>query len=337
MKHAHRIQNAFSRFVFAIAFAASFASPLRISAAEATASDKWPKAVQEVRYLSAGDNTEQPALFYKPETKEARPLLVGLHSWSGEYHQSSSIPYAEWCISNGWVFIHPNFRGPNNTPAAMGSELVVQDIKSAVDFAKTNASVDPRRIYLVGASGGGSATLLMAGRTPEIWTAVSAWVPITDIKAWHAESVIKKQKYAGDMEESVGGKPVDGSPAEAEALKRSAITYLGKARSFPIDINAGIHDGHTGSVPISHSLNAFNLLAKPADRLTPEQIRHLTDKSTLPDSIPPFAGKDETYGRKTVLFRRESNNVRITLFEGGHEIVPEAALQWLSKQIKSVQ
>ncbi len=116
----------------------------------------WPEAVREIKYPSKADNTKQPALFYAPKVEaEQRPLLVGLHSWSSDYKQTMSVPYAKWCIEKKWNFIHPNFRGPNRRPEATGSELVVQDILSAVDYAKKNGAVDERRIYLVGASGGG--------------------------------------------------------------------------------------------------------------------------------------------------------------------------------------
>ena len=40
--------------------------------------DGWPAGVREVRYPSTADKTEQPALFYSPDAKEPRPLLVGL-------------------------------------------------------------------------------------------------------------------------------------------------------------------------------------------------------------------------------------------------------------------
>jgi hypothetical protein len=38
---------------------------------------------------------------------------------------------------------------------------------------------------------------------------------------------------------------------------------------------------------------------------------------------------DPTYGDKRVLFRRESGAARITLFDGAHEIVHDAAFEWL--------
>jgi hypothetical protein len=35
-----------------------------------------------------------------------------------------------------------------------------------------------------------------------------------------------------------------------------------------------------------------------------------------------------------VLFRRESGMVRVTVFDGGHEIIHHAALAWLAAQQK---
>ena len=109
----------------------------------------WPKEVQEIKYPSKADNTRQPALYYAPAGRdEPRPLLVGLHTWSSDYRQNNS-PYATWCIEHKWNFIHPNFRGPNRRPQATGSELVVADILSAVEFAKKNGAVDETRIRVV--------------------------------------------------------------------------------------------------------------------------------------------------------------------------------------------
>ncbi|MHC4482805.1 MAG: alpha/beta hydrolase family protein, partial [Planctomycetota bacterium] len=139
-----------------IAVAVVATSMLGTSGCRATNTSGWPKKVREIRYISAADSTLQPALFYAPKTRaKAAPLLVALHTWSGNYTQKMSIPYAEWCIKKGWFFIHPHFRGPNWTKEATGSELVVADIISAVDYAKRHADVDSSRIYLVGASGGG--------------------------------------------------------------------------------------------------------------------------------------------------------------------------------------
>ena len=293
----------------------------------------WPDAVHEIKYLSKADNTKQPALFYAPtERGKPRPLLVGLHSWSSDYKQMMSVPYAKWCIEHKWNFIHPNFRGPNRRPAATGSELVVKDILSAVEFAEQHAAVDQTRIFLVGASGGGYAALLMAGRAPEVWAGVSAWVPILDLAKWHAETTARKLKYAREIELSVGGKPLPGTKAAAEAKKRSTITYLTRAKGVALDINAGITDGHNGSVPISHSLEAFNLLAVKQDRIGAKAISEFVKTAKVPMALQGQVPVDATYDKKAVLFRWQSVAARVTIFQGGHELIPEAALQWLAKQ-----
>jgi len=292
----------------------------------------WPGEIQEIKYRSAADDTDQPALHFAPSTKEARPLLVGLHSWSSDYRQANTS-YGKWAVNHDWHFIHPNFRGRNRTPSSMGSELAVQDILSAVSWARQQGNIDPNRIYVIGASGGGYASLLMAGRAPELWAGVSAWVPISDLVKWHAETTARKLRYAGEIEAALGGhKPVPGTPAHADALKRSAITYMARARGVNLDINAGITDGHNGSVPISHSFEAFNALAEPKDRLSLALIGEFVKTAKVPAALRKEAAADASYGRKTVLFRRKSGAARVTIFQGGHEIIPEAGLQWLAEQ-----
>jgi len=295
----------------------------------------WPAEVNEIKYISSADSSLQPALFYAPKTKqEAVPLLVALHTWSGDYKQSTSVPYAKWCIEKGWVFIHPNFRGPNKNKEATGSEPVVADIVSAVDYAKAHAKVDSSRIYLVGASGGGYTSLLMAGRAPHIWAAVSAWVPIVDLNAWYYECRQAGRRYAGDIVKSCGGAPGTSGAVDLEYAKRSPITYLEKAKGLPLDINAGIKDGHTGSVPVSHSFTAFNLVALEKDRICEEDIKYFVEKAEVPPNLKQDV-TDPAYGQKLPLFRRCSGRARLTIFDGGHEIIHTAALDWLSKQKKT--
>lgn len=290
------------------------------------------RIIREIKYHSSVDNTMQLAISYQAETETPAPLLVGLHTWGGDYTQNCES-YARWCIQNGWNFIHPHFRGPNRTPQAMGSELAVQDIVDAVKYARENGKIDEQRIYLIGGSGGGYAALLMAGRHPEIWAGVSAWCPISDIKAWYAECKSRQSEYAEDIEKSCGGNPAIDRNAECEAVKRSACTYLSKARTVNLDINAGIHDGHTGSVPVSHSLLAFNLAAMPEDAISRADIDYIVNNRAIPERFG-IPAEDPLYGKNKVLFRKTSGNARITIFEGGHDLIPVSGLAWLESQRK---
>lgn len=313
----------------------------------------WPPEVGVIHFVSRGDGSLQPAAFYDSGTSAAKPLLVALHTWSFDFDQEMSVPYACWCIDHDWVLVAPSFRGPNNRPAAAGSALAVQDVLDAVEWARAHAAVDGRRIYLVGVSGGGHMTLLTlalgsamaagagasaAGRAPHLWAAASAWVPISDLAAWHAECRAAGRPYADDLARACGGAPGDSQAVDAQYRDRSPLTYLSPAITLPpiglrLDINAGILDGHGGSVPISHTLRAFNAVAAPGDRIAEADIRHFVEHATVPPGLQG-ATDDPLYGDQRVLFRRTSGSARVTIFDGGHEIIYEAALHWLGSQGK---
>ena len=294
-----------------------------------------------VTVMSSKDNTPQRMLYYahpeaaKAQKGEAVPLLVFLHSWNGNCSQGMEIlPEVK---QRKWVFAAPNFRGPNTSPQACASESAIKDVLDAVDYARKNARIDDSRIYLLGGSGGGHMALMMAAKAPSLWAAVSAWVPITDLARWHAENLISHKGYDKSLEKVCGGAP--GKPeTDREYRARSPLFFLEAAKGLPIDINAGISDGHKGgSVPISHSLRAFNVLAKANglnDKLLAEEdIAFMTEKEKIPETLASEKEND-LERRRTTLFRRISGPVRITIFEGGHEGEYAASYKWFSRQRK---
>ncbi|MBN1465147.1 right-handed parallel beta-helix repeat-containing protein [candidate division KSB1 bacterium] len=293
----------------------------------------WPEEVREIEYLSAADSSMQPALYYDSGSSHAKPLLVGLHSWSADYRQEANVPLAKWCLQKDWVFIHPDFRGPNRTPQATGSQLVVADILSAVDYARQHENVDSSRIYLIGASGGGYTALQVVAHAPQLWAGVSVWAPISDLVEWYHESAARGNAYADMLVASCGGVPGESDSVDAQYDQRSPRHFLQNAMSVALDINAGLQDGHTGSVPVSHALRAFNVLAADEQKLSDEQIDYFVTRAAVPAELQEDHD-DPYYSDKHVLFRRTSNKARVTLFDGGHEIIPNAALHWLQRQAK---
>ena len=288
-----------------------------------------------VDVTSTKDGSPQKVVYYQPDSAAknlagpAVPLLVFLHSWSGSIEQGPML--VGLAKQRGWVMIAPAFRGINNNPEACASDLASQDIIDAVEYAKAHARIDTDRIYLVGGSGGGHMSLVMASRVPGLWAAVSAWVPISDLTAWHAESTARKNNYAKMIEQCCGGKP--GPATEAEYRHRSPLFHLAAAKGVPLDINTGIHDGHTGSVPVSHSLLAFNVLAAPDKQVSVADIDFMVREQKIPTALATETQIDPER-QKATLFRRASGNARVTVFEGGHDSEPTAALEWLSRQRK---
>ena len=294
--------------------------------------------IKTISYFCSTDKSMQKAKCFVAEGSEVRPLLVALHTWSYTFEQDCTA-YAQFCLENNWNFIFPDFRGPNWTPDACGSDKVVEDIADAVAYMKQAAPVDEKRVYLIGGSGGGHCSLLLAARPPELWTAVSAWCAISDIAAWHDQSVRLERTYYEHIRSACGGNPAENEAAKAEAVKRSPLTYLGNASRVVLDISTGIHDGHTfagrsGSVPVSQTLNAYNVLAKEEDKISAEDIVFITENQQIPEKF----GKpevDPSFGEKNaVLFRRQSNLTRVTLFEGGHDCLTGPGLNWLARQVR---
>jgi len=300
---------------------------------------QYPDSVIDVTYKSSMDKSLQPMKVYHAKGNQPRPLLVALHSWSGNYKQKGwQIEAVQWCIKNNWHFIHPDFRGPNNNSKACGSDEAIQDIVDAVQHMQKNHQVDNNCIYLLGSSGGGHMALMMAGRHPEIWAGVSAWVPISDINLWWAQKNIKKSKYfkyAKDIEKVLGGPPASDKKVIQNGLSRSPIYYLKNAKRINIDISAGVNDGRNGgSVPFTHSLLAYNAIVEDDYKIPEELIKEFYSKQSLPPELP--APKDDPlYKDKKLIFRKTTDHTRVNIFQGGHEIIPRAALNWLKEQTKS--
>ena len=283
---------------------------------------------REIRYVSSADKSEQPAMFYAPKSEAAVPLVVALHTWSSNYKSGHHKPIEQWCVKNGWAYIHPDFRGPNRRPEATGSRLVVDDIVSAVEYARKQTAIDASSVYLVGTSGGGYTALVMAGHRPKMWAGVSAWAAISDLKAWYSECKKAKRGYYKDIAASCGGAPGDNAAVDKEYRDRSPLSYLANAKGLMLHINTGIRDGHQGSVPISHSLLAFNEVADADAKISQDDIRFFVEKAQVPEHLGKSIS-DPSYGQKQPLFRRTSGNATVTIFDGGHELVPDAAMAWM--------
>lgn len=292
---------------------------------------------KKVSIQSTADGSQQPCYVILPEgfDPNGKPvtLLVSLHSWSGGVEQRNASLEKE-ADRLGWIYLFPHFRGPNSHPDACGSLKAQQDILDAVAWAQKTYPVDEKRIYLTGSSGGGHMTMLMVGRHPDPWAAASAWVGISDLASWHVKHA--KGRYGAMARKSCGGAPGDSPEVDAQYKARSPLTHLHRGGNVPLDIAAGVHDGHKGSVPIRQSLDAFNEIAKAVKGKTirEEEIAQLSrpngrlEKPTKSDRV-----EDASFGRDIYL-RRSAGKSRVTIFEGGHEGIARAAVEWLGKHAK---
>lgn len=295
---------------------------------------KWPKEFKLVEIPSAVDSNPQKAYMYRA-TEKGRPLIVSLHTWSGDYRQAD--PLAAQAQANNYNYIHPDFQGPNTQPSAMGSEKVVKNIQEAIEFAVKQTEANAKEVHVIGVSGGGMAALLAYMNVTCPVKSFSAWAPISDLEAWFWESKTRGNKYAEHIWKATSS--VEKFNVE-EARRRSPLYGViprKQRRTSQLFIYEGINDGYTGSVPITHAIQMYNRvvgdwkygLAIPeavnrqatvyADLVSEDEVIRL-----LTYRCNPKADVSKKIGDRTIYLERSGANTHLVIFEGTHEMLPEA-------------
>jgi pimeloyl-ACP methyl ester carboxylesterase len=285
----------------------------------------WEGGFDLIRIPSSLDESLQKAYYYQAKSRIPRPLIVSLHTWSGDYKQSD--PLARLCREKDYHYIHPDFRGPNQTQASCCSDLVIRDIEDAIRYATDQSPVPPSAVYLVGLSGGGYATLCMLMRSEISINKFSAWVPVTDLVAWYRESTIRGNQYARDVLMCTGSEQeLDRIAAEA----RSPIFWdspVEKLDTVKVSVFTGVFDGITGSVPITHAINFYNKLVSDLGGDRVYQVGN-GEKLELLEMREPL-GEFGTIRDRKVFLHKQYRDIKLVVFEGGHEMLPEYALEEL--------
>lgn len=288
------------------------------------ASGKWDTDFKEIEITSSIDGSIQKAFFYNSSSSAPSPLVISLHTWSGDYAQDDKIK--DEIKNKGWNYIHPNFRGPNNTPEACGSPLVISDIDDAIEYAISHSNVDLSKIYVVGTSGGGHATLAAFMKSKYNIAQFSAWCPISDIGAWYKESKIRKSNYAKDILKCTESTTKNFNLYEAKL--RSPLwweTPVEKLHTSKLKLYAGVYDGVDGSVPMIHSINFYNKILSDMDCKVKEAYISDKEKVELMGNLRPV-GKFGFIGKRQIFLKKEYKNVSIIIFEGGHEMLTDVVV-----------
>ncbi len=292
-----------------------------------TRKTSWDSDFKIIEIKSSADGNIQKAYFFSSESGKPEPLVVSLHTWSGNFEQVD--PLAELCRARNINYIHPDFRGMNNTLNACCSELALRDIDESITWAVRNADVDTSRIYVIGVSGGGYATISAFMKSVHKIRKFSAWASITDLVSWYSESRIRKNNYAVNILACTGS--YGNSLNFESARKRSPVyweTPAEKLKDTELKIYTGINDGITGSVPITHSLNFYNKILTDLGVKDPEKFVTDGEKFTLLEQRKPL-GDFGKISDRTIFLLKEYKNIKLVIFDGGHEMLPEFALEEL--------
>ena len=307
--------------------------------------EPWEQDVprsEDVEIPSSMDDHQQPARWLPPEHDDAEnddaegddgtPLLVVLHSWSVGYEQHQSIPFVQLAEQLGWASIAPDFRGANDDPEAGGSELAVQDVVDAIDWADDQADIDPDRVYVTGYSGGGMITLLVAGQHPDRFAGAAAWVPVYDLVDWYEFNAEHhpEEDYTDEIEVLCGGDPTTDGDAQEECEQRSPTTYTDAIADAQVPVYVG-HGLDDDVVRPDMTPRAYNEAADPDAPVDDEVVEALYDNE-LPDDVAGTIEGATFFDDQDpdVLMARESGPSRMIIFEGEHDMVYHPTMRWLA-------
>lgn len=290
-----------------------------------------PNFLKKDSIQSSLDKNVQVFYYDKSTSSKPQPLVVELHEWSSTASSQKNI-IAEQAHTKNWNYILPNFRGANNTHKACCSEFVMADIDEAIDWALKYMNVNPKKIYVIGNSGGGYATLAMYMKSRHKIKAFSAWSSISDLATWYEESLERKNKYAADI---ISCSSPNGVFDAEKARERSPLfweTPLKKRKRSYLQIYAGIHDGYTGSVPISHSIKFYNKLLIDTEETDNARYVSAEDATTmLKTQSFPTKKNIKKIDNRVILYQKSSRKIKLTIFEGTHEILRNVALDLMGK------
>ena len=143
---------------------------------------------QERAYIAPMDGSPEPYLLYVPtnyDPKRTWPLLIFLHGYHPELDASNwiDLQYSptlqEVCEKEGVILLLPF--GRRNTDFMGVGET---DVLLAIEYARRDYNVDPRRIIMSGASMGGSGAYSIACHYPDRFAALIGIAGRADYYQW---------------------------------------------------------------------------------------------------------------------------------------------------------
>ena len=192
--------------------------------------------------------------------------------------------------------------------------------------------MDKNRIFVIGHSGGGYATLAMYMKSRHNIRSFSAWVPISDIVAWYGQLIERKNKYASEIINYIGPTEIFDT---LKAKERSPLfweTPIKKLKNSTMQIFAGIHDGYAGPVPISQSVYFYNkLLYDFKEKDTSKYVKTEDLKSMVTTQTFPSSNGNNIINDRVIYYQKATNKIMLTIFEGGHEMLSKQALEYIEQ------
>ncbi|MDB5678252.1 alpha/beta fold hydrolase [Sphingomonas bacterium] len=200
--------------------------------------------VKAITYKAA-DGTTIPAYLTLPAGSDGKnlPAIVMPHGGPAARDEWGFDWLSQFFAARGYAVIQPEFRGSAgygdqwyNKNGYQGWRTAMSDINDAGHWMVKSGIADPQKLAIVGWSYGGYAALQTSVVDPDLYKAIVAVAPVTDLDTLRDEA--RAYSYYPQRDAQIGHGPwvVEGSPARnASRIKAPVLLFHGDR-----DTNVGI-------------------------------------------------------------------------------------------------
>ncbi|WP_157073838.1 alpha/beta hydrolase family protein [Sphingomonas soli] len=190
----------------------------------------------------AADGTEVPAYLTLPAGSAGKklPAIVMPHGGPASRDTWGFDWMVQFFASRGYAVIQPNFRGSSGYGDSWFKDngfkswkLAIGDVNDAGRYLVAQGIADPEKLAIFGWSYGGYAALQANVVDPNLFKAVIAVAPVTDLGALKADTGSRIQKdYIGS-----GPHITEGSPARHPELFKAPVLMFHGDKDINVDLD----------------------------------------------------------------------------------------------------
>jgi dipeptidyl aminopeptidase/acylaminoacyl peptidase len=207
------------------------------------------KALSQVRTVTytAGDGTQIPAyLTLPPGVTEAKglPAIVMPHGGPASRDEWGFDWLSQYFAQRGYAVLQPNFRGSSGygddwfvDNGFRSWKVSIGDVCDGARWLAAQGIADPSKLAAFGWSYGGYAVLQANVLDPNLFKAVVAVAPVTDLALLKTEAHVYGSAFVEERFIGEGPHVAEGSPAQNAAAFKAPVLMLHGEMDLNVDID----------------------------------------------------------------------------------------------------